>query len=153
MNLTLQRRLASKILKCGEGRVWIDPAKLSSVDEAITRDDVRRLVGEGVIKAHRKKGVAHKETESRRQSGSIKGTAYARLPRKDRWMLQIRAIRKTLKKLREDGKLTATAYRKHYYKAKGGFYRDRAHLKLLLEKEGIDFGARTNVPGKAAKKA
>lgn len=55
MNLTLQRRLASKILKCGEGRVWIDPAKMSQVDEAITREDVRKLIGEGAIKAKRKK--------------------------------------------------------------------------------------------------
>ncbi len=153
MNLTLQRRLASKILKCGEGRVWIDPAKISTIDEAITRDDVRKLIGEGMIKAKRKAGVTHRGRKSRRGAGSIKGTMYARKPKKERWMDKIRAIRKMLKKLRENKKISETNYRKLYYRAKGGFYRDKSHLKLLLEKEGIDFGAGTNLQSKAKKKA
>lgn len=153
MNLTLQRRLASKILKCGEGRVWIDPAKMSQVDEAITREDVRKLIGEGAIKAKRKKGVTHRESDSRREAGSIKGTMYARKPKKERWIDKIRPIRKMLKKLRDTKKITETEYRRLYYRAKGGFYRDRSHLKLLLEKEGVDIGAGTKVQGKAKKKA
>ena len=114
---------------------------------------MRNLIGDGAIKAHRVKGVTHREKTSRREAGSIKGTRYARKPRKERWMDKIRAIRRLLKKLETDGTLSKAKYRSLYYRAKGGFYRDRSHLKLLLEKEGITFGARTNVQGKAKKKA
>jgi large subunit ribosomal protein L19e len=152
MNLRLQKRLASSLLKCGEGRVWIDPEKISETEEAITREDVRRLIAEGVIKAKRKKGVTHRKKKKKRGTGSIKGTMYARKPKKNRWMDRIRAIRKLLKKIRAGG-LSKTIYRRLYYKSKGGFYRDRAHLKLLLEKEGIKIGTGTKVQGKAKKKA
>lgn len=78
---------------------------------------------------------------------------YARKPKKERWIDKIRPIRKMLKKLRDTKKITETEYRRLYYRAKGGFYRDRSHLKLLLEKEGVDIGAGTKVQGKAKKKA
>ncbi len=136
MNLRLQKRLASEVLKCGEGRVWINPEKISEVDEAITRDDIRQLISLGVIKAKRKKGVTHRVKKKRRNKGSLKGTKFARKPRKRRWIDRIRPIRRLLKKMRAAG-LSATEYRRIYYKAKGGFYRDRTHMKLLLEKEGI----------------
>jgi large subunit ribosomal protein L19e len=152
MNLRLQKRLASSLLNCGEGRVWIDPEKISQVEEAITREDVRRLIAEGVIKSKLKKGVTHRETNKRRGAGSIKGTMYARKSKKDRWKDRIRAIRKMLKQIRTQG-ISKTIYRRLYYKSKGGVYRDRSHLKLLLEKEGIEVGKGTKVPGKVQKKA
>ncbi|ENN96186.1 50S ribosomal protein L19e, partial [Methanocaldococcus villosus KIN24-T80] len=37
MNLTVQRRLAAKILKCGLDRVWIDPEHIEDVKMAMTR--------------------------------------------------------------------------------------------------------------------
>ena len=39
--MNLQRKLAAKVLKCGENRVWIDP-KNEKVKQAITRRDIRR---------------------------------------------------------------------------------------------------------------
>ena len=56
MSLKSQRRLATKILKVGEGRVWIDPNRIDDVEAAITRTDIRRLIHEGVIQQVQKKG-------------------------------------------------------------------------------------------------
>lgn len=48
--LKMQRRIAAELLKCGENRVWIDPEKVDEVASAITREDIRRLIKEGVIR-------------------------------------------------------------------------------------------------------
>lgn len=169
MNLRLQRRLASKVLRCGEGRVWIDPEKSSEVEEAITREDVRRLIGEGTIKAKLKIGNAKNIRKKRRGRGSIKGSFHSTESKKERWKKKVRAIRKLLSQLRDAG-LAKDVYRRLYYLTKGGFFRDRSHVRLYLEKEGIKLnveppkkkkksrkvkkvGKRTEVQSKVQKKA
>ena len=54
MNLTTQRRLAASILKVGENRVWIDPNEAEEVSRAITRESVKQLIDQGIIKARPK---------------------------------------------------------------------------------------------------
>ena len=49
-NLTKQRRLAADILKVGVERIWIDPEAAEEVTSAITREDIRKLIEEGIIK-------------------------------------------------------------------------------------------------------
>ena len=48
-DLSSQRRLASQILKIGKNRVWVDPERMSDVEGAITREEVRKLIHEKVI--------------------------------------------------------------------------------------------------------
>lgn len=58
MNLTTQRRLAASILKVGENRVWIDPNEAEEVSRAITRESVKQLIDQGIIKARPKTGIS-----------------------------------------------------------------------------------------------
>ncbi|MCK5562869.1 50S ribosomal protein L19e, partial [Candidatus Bathyarchaeota archaeon] len=58
MSLKSQRRLAAQVLKVGANRVWIDPERNDDVEVAITREEIRKLVHEGVIKALPKKGIS-----------------------------------------------------------------------------------------------
>ncbi|RLI07420.1 50S ribosomal protein L19e, partial [Candidatus Bathyarchaeota archaeon] len=51
MSLKSQRRLAASILNVGVNRVWIDPERIEDVDVAITREEIKKLIHEGVIKA------------------------------------------------------------------------------------------------------
>ncbi len=141
MQLTTQRRLAARILKTGVDRVWIDPTRLEEVKQAITADDLRRLISQGVIRAEPVQGVsraranklhAQKRKGRRRGHGSRKGKATARLPRKEAWVIRIRAQRKLLKNLLEEDRITRDAYREAYRKAKGGVFRSRKHLLLYL---------------------
>ena len=52
----------------------------------------------------------------------------------------IRAQRRTLKDMREDGTLERSQYRHYYLKAKGGSYRSISHMKAQMSVEGISIG-------------
>ncbi|HQN90669.1 MAG TPA: 50S ribosomal protein L19e, partial [Methanoculleus sp.] len=51
-----QRRMAAAILKCGVNRVWFDPERQADIEAAISRNDLRELIGEGAIRANPVKG-------------------------------------------------------------------------------------------------
>ncbi len=139
-NASKQKKLAAKILKCGESRVWISPELGTKLEAAITRQDIRNLIRKGKIKKiPAKENPPH--TEKRRQNaGSRKGSAAARGGKKDMWFRVVRPQRKLLKELRP--KLIEGAYRKLYGLVKGNVFRSRSHLttyvnekKLLMEEK------------------
>ena len=155
MMITNQKRLAAAIFSQREGRVvgihriWIDKDYLDDVANAVQKNDVRRLIEEGVIKARplvgtsrsrARKAAAQKSKGRRTGQGSRKGTLNSRNPRKHRWMRTIRAQRRTLKEMRVDETLTPSEYRYYYRKAKGGSYRSVSHMKSNMEIDGIKLG-------------
>ena len=144
-DLSNQRRLAALILKCGLGRVWIDPASQEEVADAVTRSDIRSAIKAGVIRREAVKGTSRvrarlhaEEVRKGRHSGagSRRGSPASRVPRKDRWMRRIRAQRDLLKTLRGEKKIPVAVYREFYRRAKGGMFRSRAHLMLNLKLAG-----------------
>ena len=145
-DLRNQRRVASTILKCGRNRVWIDPDKVDEVAKAVTRSDVKILIKGNVIKSKKAVGISsgrkkfqskQKEKGRRRGHGSRKGSKYARLPRKERWINTIRPIRKYLKQLRAEKSINPSHYRKYYRKAKGGEFRSKHHLQTHLKSDNV----------------
>ena len=151
MNLSYQKRVASKLLKCGVHRVWVDdrPEVQERISEAVTRDDVRLLIVQRFIRKHQKKGISRgrakqaaqqKAKGRRRGQGSRKGHGGARTPKKEAWMTRVRALRKELGNLKADGTLNATQYRKYYRRVKGGVYNSRNHLRYNMEIDGIKLG-------------
>ena len=142
MDLSLQRRLAASVLKCGENRVWFDPTALEDIATAATKQDIRELIEQGVIKRKPVNGVSRarinkkklqKRKGRRRGHGSRKGAKGARMPRKRMWILRIRALRKALRQMKAEGVVDRTTYRLLYRKAKGGEFRSVAHLKSYVE--------------------
>jgi len=136
-DLKNQKRMASQILGCGKDRVWIDPSKMEDISKAITREDIRTLISEGTIKARKVKGVSRgrarlmdekRKYGHRKGPGSRKGKKGARTDSKGLWMKKIRALRRKLKEMRADETLDKSAYCKFYRKAKGGEFRNAAHL-------------------------
>jgi large subunit ribosomal protein L19e len=145
MNLKNQRRMAARILGCGENRVWIDPNREEDVADAITRSDVRLAIGSGAIAkkpvqgqsgARRAKRRGQRAKGRRRGQGSRKGTAWARAPRKERWIRQVRPQRRLLRELRDTGRLGAADYRRFYRRSRGGMFRSVAHLEQALKAQG-----------------
>lgn len=143
MNLKTQKRLASSILNCGQNRVWIDPEQLSEVSGAITKDDVRRFIVKGFIKAKPKVGASsarakisreQKKKGGRRGMGKRRGKKTARTGKKAVWMKRIRSIRKDLAALRENEKITRKQYAKLYKMAGSGMFKDKANLHLQVSK-------------------
>ena len=51
-----QRLLSSRLLKCGINRVWMNPDQLSDISLALTADDVKKLIADGTIKKKQKIG-------------------------------------------------------------------------------------------------
>ncbi|MEM2869377.1 MAG: 50S ribosomal protein L19e [Thermoplasmata archaeon] len=146
MDLFNQKRIAADILKCGLGRVRLDPTRLEDISEAVTREDIRRLIASGAIKARKKLGTsrvraryraAQRKKGRRRGHGHRKGGANARYPRKQRWIDRIRPIRRRLRELRDKGFIDSSSYRTLYRQAKGGMFHNRAHLETQLRLRGL----------------
>jgi large subunit ribosomal protein L19e len=150
MNLKPQKRMAAEILKCGENRVYFDPYLIEDISLAITREDIRNLIKQGIIQKKYKQGISnyrkkvHHERKKKgraRGLGKRKGTKYARSPKKKNWIKRIRPIRRELKKLRDRKQITALNYRKLYKNAKGGMFTSVAQLnRYIKEKELIRRG-------------
>ncbi len=140
-NLASQRRIAADLLSCGQNRVWFDPDRLSDVQNAISRDDIRKLIDEGAIVARKVRGnsrgraralMAKRAYGHCKGPGRRKGAAGARNPRKRQWIRKIRALRRTLAELRGKGEIEPRMYRVLYRQAAGGQFRSVAHLKAHL---------------------
>lgn len=141
-DLSTQKRLASDIIGCGKSRVWIDPDAQGEVAEAITREDVREMVEEGLIREKRKKGISRgnaRERDAKRDYGHQKGQGVrkgkkgARSSDKEEWKSGVRALRKELRRMKEEEEIDASEYRDLYAKAKGGEFGSVRYLKNYVE--------------------
>ena len=146
MNYTPQKRLAAEILGVGVHRVWIDPEVEEDLSLALTREDVRKLIADRVIRKKPMIGVSRgrarilsiqKRRGQRRGHGSRKGTKGARQPTKELWIAKIRAQRRYLRGLRDNQLIAPAQYRILYAKAKGNSYRSVTHLRNTINELGI----------------
>ena len=141
-DLKAQKRLAADVLDVGQNRVWFDPEAQGDIAEAITRADIRELVEEGTIQAETKRGNSRgraRERDKKRSyghrkgPGTRKGKQGARQNDKEAYQDRIRAQRRTLRELRDDGTLTASEYRELYNMANGGEFDSVRRLKNYIE--------------------
>ena len=145
-DLSLQKRLAAEILGVGESRIWIDPNRIEDVADAITREEIRGLIKDGVIQVKpvhgnsrerwRKRHLQRKKGR-RRGYGKRKGKKTARKDKKEEWMNRIRKIRRFLRYLRDNGIIDRKTYRRLYMLAKGGTFHSLASLKHYMKEHGI----------------
>ncbi|MBI2137708.1 50S ribosomal protein L19e [Candidatus Woesearchaeota archaeon] len=146
MMLTTQKRIAAGIFRCSPKKVHFDEARLAEIKEAITRQDIKSLISEGVISRVRsneqsRSGARFRKSQRlkgrQRGHGSRKGSPFARVSAKRRWIGRIRLQREFLKALRLSGSVSKEVYRELYLKAKGGFFRSRRHLELYVNERGL----------------
>ena len=146
-DLSAQKRLAADVLDVGKNKLWFDPERQDDIAEAITREDIRELVDEGVVRAEEPQGNSRGRARERQQkrsyghqkgAGSRKGKAGARHDPKDDWQSRIRALRARLKELREAGDLDPSTYRSLYDKAGGGEFDSVADLERYIDDHGGD---------------
>ncbi|MBC7130754.1 50S ribosomal protein L19e [Candidatus Bathyarchaeota archaeon] len=142
VNLRTQRRLAAEILKIGENRVWIDPNRIDDVEAAITREEIKKLIHEGVIKPLQEKGVSRsrarilhekKKKGRRRGPGSRSGGARSIISKKEAWMMKVRALRKRLRELKERKIIDQSTYRDLYIMVKSGRFESVADMERYLK--------------------
>ncbi|MDP1728870.1 MAG: 50S ribosomal protein L19e [archaeon] len=146
MNLRNQKRLSAQIMKCGTGRVWMNPDSEEDIKAAITKDDIRSLISKGVIRLKQEQGVSRgrarenmkqKRKGLRKGMGSRKGRAGARTNTKDVWVARIRALRAMFVSLKSKGIITNETYSSLRHKSKGGLFRSRRHVMLYLQEHNL----------------
>ena len=140
MSLKTQKKMAASILKAGRSRLWINPEEFGRVESAITKEEIRKLIHEGVIVTKREKGVSRGRHRAKtrkkkgRGPGSKKGSIHNR---KRIWINKIRTLRFRLKKLKEKKIITPKIYRKLVLLAKGGTFRSVSHLNEYLKSHNL----------------
>jgi len=144
--LKSQRRLAAQLLKVGQNRVWMDPERIEDMEVAITRDEIKKLIHEGIIKASPEKGVskgrarlihAKKKKGRRRGPGSVTGSAHAKISRKRAWIGKIRALRKRLRYLKTRKIVTEESYRKLYRMARSGRFESVGDMERFVKAQDL----------------
>lgn len=142
MDLRMQKRMAAQILKVGIHRVWFDDDDLDEISEAVTREDIKRLIIRGSIQQKQVQGTSRvrankiklqKAKGRRRGHGSRKGSKHSKVSSKRMWIKTIRPIRRRLKELRDSNLIEKSVYRKTYMMAKGGTFKSKAYLESYLK--------------------
>jgi large subunit ribosomal protein L19e len=141
-DLAGQRRLAARILKVGQNRVWINPERMDDVEGAITREEVRKLIHEKIIVSLPQVGVSRsrakviraKKVLGRRSGpGSLKGASHAKVTKKEAWMIRIRSLRRKLRDLKARKVIADTTYTQYYRMAGSGRFESIADLERNLK--------------------
>ena len=141
-DLSAQKRLAADVLGVGKNRVRFDPEAQGEIADAITREDVRDLIEDGVIEAEptqgNSRGRARERNEKRAYGhrsghGTRKGTSGGRTDGSEEWQSRIRAQRRTLRELRDDDEITRSQYRELYDMASGGEFDSVGDLRRYVD--------------------
>ena len=61
--LRAQKRLAASVLKCGRKKIWLDPNECSEIANANSRQNIRKLIKDGLI--IKKPQIVHSRARTR----------------------------------------------------------------------------------------
>jgi len=138
------RRMAAQLLKVGNGKVWLNPDEREKIASVMTKEDVRELIKNGLIKKKktneksrgRTRILGRKKKLGRKKGhGKRKGKGSARAKKKRRWIANVRAQRSTLRMLKKkDEKAVKKAgYSKIYKRIMGGFFKGKRYVEEAVK--------------------
>ncbi|MEK6820313.1 MAG: 50S ribosomal protein L19e [Nanoarchaeota archaeon] len=131
MNLRKKKKLIARVLKIGMGRVILDKDMQEEIKEAITRQDIKQLKTEKIVRIKEGKGRKKQRRKGKRGMGSIKKKVGKR---KKTYVAMIRKMRGYVKDLKERGQITREQHTKLRKRAKAREFRDLSHLREAIRK-------------------
>merc|ERR1712215_519818 len=111
--LRVQKRLAASVLKCGRKKIWLDPNESSEIANANSRQNIRKLIKDGLIikkpqivhsRARTRANLEAKRKGRHKGFGKRHGTANARMPEKVVWMNHKRVLMEYIHKKKAEKK-------------------------------------------------
>lgn len=131
MNLKNKRRLVARMLGVGLDRVILNYEMKDEIKEAITRQDIKDLLKERIIKIREKKGKkSRKKRKTKRKEGKVKKKVNRR---KKNYVKLTRKFRNYIKNLRKAGKITKEKYSNLRKKIKMKAFKDLTHLREAIQ--------------------
>ena len=128
--LVTQKKLAAKVFDVGTGRILFDKLRLNDIAQAITREDIRDLAKEGVIKIRPVQGVRKLEKRKKRGTGSRRQFPSTR---KQDYVKRIRKMRRFLLKLKNDKQISSKDHDRVRRLAKAGQFKSKRHLEEYIK--------------------
>ena len=144
--MNIKKKIAAKVLKTSPEKVRFAEEALGEISKAITRSDIRGLIAVGKISRKRpnhqsrvraRENAAQKSKGRRKGKGKKKGRKFAVITRKEQWMTRVRLQRFFLKELRDKELLSSANYRMLYNRSKGGYFRNKRHIKLFITEQNL----------------
>jgi len=141
-----KKALAARILKTSPKKVKFLTDALEDIKKAITRSDIRGLIAIKKItkstknqqsRVRARKISAQKRKGRQKGKGSKKGSKNSVVSRKEKWMAKVRTQRVFLKELKEKSLISNKNYRALYNKSKGGYFRNKRHIKLYMTEQHL----------------
>jgi len=130
-NLAKKKALAARTLNVGKNRIHFNSDNFAELKEAITKQDIRDLYSEGVIKIKPIQGRRKiKKRKTRRGPGKIKITINKR---KQTYVKITRKLRNHLKELKKIGAIETSLYHELRKKIRMREFKSKAHLKEYLK--------------------
>ena len=132
MKLDKKKILAASALKVGKGRICFEEGRLDEIKEAITKQDIKDLHKQGVIKIKEVKGRKKiKKRKTKRRAGKIKKKINKR---KQEYVKTTRKLRDYIKELKKQEKISKEDCRELRKKIRARIFKSKAQLKEQLEK-------------------
>ncbi|BCS90628.1 MAG: 50S ribosomal protein L19e [Candidatus Micrarchaeota archaeon] len=144
MELSKAKEIAASLLNRGVSAVRIKDEAKERVAQALTREDIRAIIKDGLIYAKpEKKNISMhgkirriKRNKGRsRGYGRRNGTRSARS--ENRYIKRIRAQRRLLKKLKEDSVIDNNQFKFYYRLVRGNIFDSKSNLLNRLIADGI----------------
>ena len=127
MNLSKKKALAAKVFSVGKSRIIFVKARLNEIKDAITKQDIRDLMGDGAILIRGVKGRKKvKRTGSRKGPGNVKIKVNTR--KKD-YIIMTRKLRRQVNGFKSQGKISKEESVDLRKKIRNKFFKSKNHLK------------------------
>ena len=135
MKLENKKDLVARTLGIGKKRIIFNKERLNEIKEAITKEDVKQLVGDGAIMIREIKGRKKaQKRNNRRRAGSVKKKVNQS---KREYIIMVRKLRAYIAELKRKELINNVAYRELRKQIKLKAFKSKANLKghiSLMEK-------------------